>query len=97
MSNDENAIHFGAIRQAFSNNNAAVMVGAGFSRNAEGGDSLPGTDISDEHIPLLRYYSARLAYATALNSTSDNFPSWANLWIDAAKVDPLPDLRYMKN
>ncbi|MES2363051.1 MAG: SIR2 family protein [Pseudomonadota bacterium] len=40
MSNDENAIHFGAIRQAFSNNNAAVMVGAGFSRNAEGGDSL---------------------------------------------------------
>ena len=40
MKNDENAIHFGAIRQAFANNNAAVMVGAGFSRNAEGGDSL---------------------------------------------------------
>lgn len=40
MSNDENAIHFGAIRQAFANNNAAVMVGAGFSRNADGGDSL---------------------------------------------------------
>lgn len=40
MSNDENAIHFGAIRQAFENKNAAVMVGSGFSRNADGGDSL---------------------------------------------------------
>lgn len=40
MKSDDNATYFRAIRQAFANNNAAVMVGAGFSRNAEGGDSL---------------------------------------------------------
>jgi hypothetical protein len=36
----ESNIHLTAIRRAFANGNAAVMVGAGFSRNAEGGDNL---------------------------------------------------------
>lgn len=52
-----------------------------------------GTDISDEHIPLLRYYCASLAYAA--KSSSGPCPDWARAWIDAAKVDPLPDLRFM--
>jgi hypothetical protein len=33
-------VHIAAIRRALRNGNAAVMVGAGFSRNAEGGDKL---------------------------------------------------------
>lgn len=36
----ESAVHLEAIRRALENGNAAVMVGAGFSRNAEGGDQL---------------------------------------------------------
>ena len=52
-----------------------------------------GTDIPDEHIPLLRYYCASLAYAA--KSSSGPCPDWALAWIDAAKVDPLPDLRFM--
>ncbi|WP_090623022.1 SIR2 family NAD-dependent protein deacylase [Azotobacter beijerinckii] len=36
--NDE--VHYNAIRKALANGNAAVMVGAGFSRNAENGDQL---------------------------------------------------------
>ncbi|MFZ3220155.1 MAG: SIR2 family protein [Rhodoferax sp.] len=53
-----------------------------------------GTDISDEHIPLLRYYCASLAYAAA--DHLGTCPDWATAWIDVAKVDPLPDLRFMK-
>lgn len=34
------SVHYNAIRKALANGNAAVMVGAGFSRNAENGDSL---------------------------------------------------------
>ncbi|KAA8998219.1 SIR2 family protein [Affinibrenneria salicis] len=33
-------VHYNAIRKALANGNAAVMVGAGFSRNAENGDQL---------------------------------------------------------
>lgn len=36
----ESQIHLLAIRKALANRNAAVMVGAGFSRNAEGGENL---------------------------------------------------------
>lgn len=36
----EARVHLLAIRKALSNRNAAVMVGAGFSRNAEGGENL---------------------------------------------------------
>lgn len=36
----ESAVHFMAIRRALARRNAAVMVGAGFSRNAEGGERL---------------------------------------------------------
>lgn len=36
----EAEIHLLAIRKALANRNAAVMVGAGFSRNAEGGENL---------------------------------------------------------
>ncbi|WP_448136698.1 SIR2 family NAD-dependent protein deacylase [Stenotrophomonas rhizophila] len=36
----EAEVHLLAIRRALANGNAAVMVGAGFSRNAEGGESL---------------------------------------------------------
>lgn len=56
---------------------------------------VPGTDISDEHIPLLRYYSARLAY-TAASALVSGSPDWVGPWIDAARADPLPDLRFMK-
>lgn len=56
---------------------------------------VPGTDISDEHIPLLRYYSARLAY-TAASALVSSSPDWVGPWIDAARADPLPDLRFMK-
>jgi hypothetical protein len=52
-----------------------------------------GTDISNEHIPLLRFYCARLAYAA--KRSSGTCPDWARAWIDAAKVDPLPELRFM--
>ncbi|MFK3797090.1 SIR2 family protein [Pseudomonas sp. NPDC088444] len=37
-SNDQ--VHFNAVRRALENGNAAVMVGAGFSRNAENGSEL---------------------------------------------------------
>lgn len=33
-------VHYNAVRRALENGNAAVMVGAGFSRNAENGDEL---------------------------------------------------------
>lgn len=36
----DSAIHIQAVRRALANGNAAVMVGAGFSRNAEGGEQL---------------------------------------------------------
>lgn len=36
----ESAVHLEAIKRALENGNAAVMVGAGFSKNAEGGDQL---------------------------------------------------------
>lgn len=36
----EAQVHLLAIRKALANRNAAVMVGAGFSRNAEGGQNL---------------------------------------------------------
>lgn len=36
----ESLIHLNALRNAFANGNVAVMVGAGFSRNAQGGDQL---------------------------------------------------------
>ncbi len=36
----ESQVHLLAIRKALANRNAAVMVGAGFSRNAEGGQNL---------------------------------------------------------
>lgn len=57
---------------------------------------VPGTDISDEHIPLLRYYCARLA-VTAAATFGGEAPAWVNAWIDAARVDPLPELRFMNN
>jgi hypothetical protein len=37
---NDSAIHIQAVRRALANGNAAVMVGAGFSRNAEGGNQL---------------------------------------------------------
>lgn len=44
MSNEsletETQVHLLAVRKALANRNAAVMVGAGFSRNAEGGETL---------------------------------------------------------
>lgn len=40
MANSSDEVHYNAIRKALANGNAAVMVGAGFSRNAENGDSL---------------------------------------------------------
>lgn len=33
-------VHYNAVRRALQNGNAAVMVGAGFSKNAENGDEL---------------------------------------------------------
>lgn len=36
----ESAVHIAAVRKALINNTAAVMIGAGFSRNAEGGEQL---------------------------------------------------------
>jgi hypothetical protein len=56
---------------------------------------VPGTDISDEHIPLLRYYCARVA-VTAAAILGSNAPDWVRSWIEAAKVDPLPELRFMQ-
>ncbi len=56
---------------------------------------MPGTDISDEHIPLLRYYCARLAVTTT-SSLGSSAPAWASSWINAAAVDPLPELRFIK-
>lgn len=56
---------------------------------------VPGTDISDEHIPLLRYYSANLAYVAA-SGTFGASPDWADSWIESARNDPLPELRFMK-
>lgn len=56
---------------------------------------VPGTDISDEHIPLLRYYCARLAATTAAILDS-NAPDWVSSWIEAARVDPLPELRFIQ-
>jgi hypothetical protein len=37
---DESRVHYDAVRRALENGNAAIMVGAGFSRNAENGDHL---------------------------------------------------------
>lgn len=37
---DNNSVHYDAVRRALENGNAAIMVGAGFSRNAENGDQL---------------------------------------------------------
>lgn len=45
----ESAVHLAAIRRALARRNAAVMVGAGFSRNAEGGERLSTwSQLSDE-------------------------------------------------
>lgn len=40
LKTNDSAIHLGAIRKAFANRKAAVMVGAGFRRNAVGGENL---------------------------------------------------------
>lgn len=37
---DGSRVHYDAVRRALENGNAAIMVGAGFSRNAENGDHL---------------------------------------------------------
>lgn len=37
---DGSKVHYDAVRRALENGNAAIMVGAGFSRNAENGDQL---------------------------------------------------------
>ncbi|WP_434706835.1 SIR2 family protein [Pseudomonas sp. D4-18] len=37
---ESSKVHYDAVRRALQNGNAAVMVGAGFSRNAENGDDL---------------------------------------------------------
>ncbi|MBD9612226.1 SIR2 family protein [Pseudomonas sp. PDM02] len=37
---DGSRVHYDAVRRALENGNAAIMVGAGFSRNAENGDQL---------------------------------------------------------
>ncbi len=44
-----NNVHYNAIRKALINGNAAVMVGAGFSQNAQSGEQLATwTDIAKE-------------------------------------------------
>lgn len=40
MTDHESSVHIRAIRQALADGNAAVMVGSGFSLNAEGGAQL---------------------------------------------------------
>lgn len=46
---ENNNVHYNAIRNALTNGNAAVMVGAGFSRNAENGEQLATwVDIAEE-------------------------------------------------
>ncbi|AVO61030.1 SIR2 family NAD-dependent protein deacylase [Pseudomonas chlororaphis] len=37
---ENSRVHYDAVRRALANGNAAIMVGAGFSRNAENGDQL---------------------------------------------------------
>ena len=37
---DGSRVHYDAVRRALENGNAAIMVGAGFSKNAENGDQL---------------------------------------------------------
>ena len=37
---ENSKVHYDAVRRALANGNAAIMVGAGFSRNAENGDQL---------------------------------------------------------
>jgi len=37
---NSNQVHYDAVRRALANGNAAIMVGAGFSRNSENGDQL---------------------------------------------------------
>lgn len=66
-----------------------------FLRELDYTNRVPGTDLSDEHIPLLRYYCARVA-VTAAATLGSNAPDWVSSWIDAAKVDPLPELRFMQ-
>lgn len=49
MDRASSAIHIESIRRALKNNNAAVMIGAGFSRNAENGHLLKTwADLSEE-------------------------------------------------
>lgn len=40
QASEDNAVHIAVIRKALGDGNAAVMVGSGFSRNAEGGEQL---------------------------------------------------------
>lgn len=37
---EDSRVHYDAVRRALANGNAAIMIGAGFSRNAENGDQL---------------------------------------------------------
>lgn len=66
-----------------------------FFRELDYSNRVLGTDISDEHIPLLRYYCARLAVTTA-TILGSNYLDWVSVWIENAKVDPLPELRFMQ-
>jgi len=47
--NPDDQVHLNALRRALSNGNAAVMVGAGFSKNAEGGEQMKSwQELTDE-------------------------------------------------
>lgn len=61
-----NAVHYNAIKQALANGNAAVMVGAGFSRNAINGESLATwDDIARELATALNPGEARSKFGTS--------------------------------
>jgi hypothetical protein len=49
MIHPDDRVHLNALRRALSNGNAAVMVGAGFSKNAEGGEQMKSwQELADE-------------------------------------------------
>jgi len=52
---------------------------------------IPGSGISDEYIPLLRYFSAKIAFTAAANG---EMFEWIQTWVNAASTDPLPELRF---
>jgi hypothetical protein len=58
-------------------------------------DRAPGTSISDDDVPLLRFNCARLSLALSMTRWYEQSQTWSQ-WLQQAKNDPLPEMRYLR-